>query len=115
MTPLPSELNRIGLILASQLINQIVFDSKLVNEIRLFLNDELYRRAEMYDNNNGNFHFDSTTASVEKLRVWGDAMSRMTRIDKSLWDFVRREIHDEAIARELERERWREEEVEEDV
>ncbi|KAL3822947.1 hypothetical protein ACHAXA_011662 [Cyclostephanos tholiformis] len=114
-TPLPSELDRIGRILASQLIDQIVFDSKLVNAISSFLDDELYRHAGMYDDDNDNFHFDSTTASVEKLRVWGDAMSRMTRIDKSLWDFVRREIHDEAIARESERERWREEEVEEDV
>ncbi len=42
-------------------------------------------------------------------------MSPMTRIDKSLWDFVPREIHDETIARESEREHWHEEEVKEDV
>ncbi len=69
----------------------------------------------MYDDNNDNFHFDLMTASVEKLQVWGDVMLSMTRIDKSLLDFVRREIHNKSIARELERERWREEEVEEDV
>jgi transitional endoplasmic reticulum ATPase len=83
-------------------------DTKLVYAMLSFLDDELYRRADMYDGDDDDI--DSTTASVEKLRLWGDAMSRMTRIDVSLWDFVGREIHDEAIAVELERERERERE-----
>ena len=78
-----SQLANIGYQLSTQLINQLQWDEKLCKTILTFLNEELYQ--------------DTINVSNDKLLVWSEAMLKMIKIDKSLWDFVEREVYDETL------------------
>jgi transitional endoplasmic reticulum ATPase len=82
-----------------------------------FLDDELYNG--LVDDADDEYDYATTTTTtttmmlttmMEKLRVWGVAASRATRIDISLWDFVAREVHDDDAAMDSRCEREEEEE-----
>jgi len=83
-----SQLANIGYQLSTQLINQLQWDEKLCKTILTFLNVELYQDISSNTTNN---------ASNDKLFVWSEAMLKMIQIDKSLWDFVEREVYDETL------------------
>jgi len=83
-----SQLANIGYQLSTQLINQLQWDERLCSTILTFLNVELYQDI-------------TTTAAIQssndKLLVWSEAMLKMIKIDKSLWNFVEREVYDETL------------------
>ena len=81
-----SQLANIGYQLSTQLINQLQWDEKLCKTILTFLNEELYQDISTTNN-----------ASNDKLLVWSEAMLKMIKIDKSLWNFVEREVYDETL------------------
>ena len=81
-----NQLEKIGYQLSTQLICQLDWDERLSNAILTFLNDELYQKQGT-----------KITSSNEKLQIWSDALSKMLKIDKSLWDFVEREVYDETL------------------
>jgi SpoVK/Ycf46/Vps4 family AAA+-type ATPase len=101
-----SELERAGRTLAAQLIDQVSLDVELSNALLSLLDDELYVDAD----GDGCDSMGTTTSTMEKLRVLGDAASLATRIDRSRWDFVTREVHDDNAAMDSRWEREREDE-----
>jgi len=81
-----SQLANLGYQLSTQLINQLQWDEKLCKTILTFLNVELYQDISTTIN-----------ASNDKLLLWSEAMVKMIKIDKSLWNFVEREVYDETL------------------
>lgn len=79
-----SDLERIGLLLSSQLIDQLNWDEVLLSAVTTFLDDGLYTTS-------------AKDGGADKLHLWSETMSKMLCIDHSLWRFVEREVFDETF------------------
>ena len=88
------ELRHAGRQLALQLIQQIRWDGRLLNEIIKFLDEGLY---DINGSNSENKSKSNTNTTSDMLRVWEDAMSNMLEIDKSFWDMVQDEVYIELL------------------
>ena len=88
------ELRHVGRQLALQLIQQIRWDGRLLNEIIKFLDEGLY---DINGSNSENKSKSNTNTTSDMLRVWEDAMSNMLEIDKSFWDMVQDEVYIELL------------------
>ena len=80
-----SDLERIGWLLSSQLVDQLNLDEVLMREVTTFLDDGLYTTS-------------AQNGGADMVHLWSEKMSKMLCIDHSLWRFIEREVFDETVA-----------------
>jgi SpoVK/Ycf46/Vps4 family AAA+-type ATPase len=88
------ELRHAGRQMALQLIQQIRWDERLLNEILKFLDEGLYDINGSISDNKSKSNINTTR---DLLRAWEDAMSNMLEIDKSFWIMVQDEVYIELL------------------